>query len=261
MGYSRTEIRPRSDPSPNSSLRIRSTVSTASSVVLPASVLAKRWPLGYGWSLIARRIANSLRMRLSACAASRSKIPTCGNSRRERERGKSKAKKLQAHVILSFFACLMLGCDNPAARNADPPIIIRAVDLDARVDSECVRRFDLNDPNPLKGDYQLRLRSEIEALEFLENKHPGGSEGGRKRSEIIAELEKLDRALSQCKADRTLREEVVATMRKEAEKGRAEFKAEYERGERYKRALEKCGAWKTEDEQQAVLRCMNKQGF
>ena len=170
------------------------------------------------------------------------------------------AKNLQAHVVLSFLVCPTFGCDCPAARDADP-IVIGAADLNARMDSECVRKLDLKDPNPIKGMYQHRLRSEIEALEFHEKQHPGGREGGRKRAEIIAELETLDRALNQCTADLALREAVLTTMRQEAAKGRADFKTQFERGERYKRALAKCGPWKTEDERQAVLRCMNKEGF
>jgi hypothetical protein len=116
----------------------------------------------------------------------------------------------------------------------------------------------------LKGYFQQHLRSEIEMYEALEEKHPGGSENGRKRTDIIDDLDKIDRAMSQCTADVSLREEVTATMRKEIEKGRADFKAQFERSERYKRALEKCGrpvSGRTEDDRQAELKCMKTYGF
>jgi hypothetical protein len=155
----------------------------------------------------------------------------------------------------------MLACNS---RAAEPPITIGKADLDARVDIECVKKFGFNDPDAFKGSFQKRLRSEIEMYEALEKKHPGGRENGRKRTDIINDLDKIDRAMSQCTADMSLREEVATTMRTQIEKGRADFKEEFERGERYRRALEKCGrpiSGRTEDDRQAELRCMKTYGF
>lgn len=158
---------------------------------------------------------------------------------------------------------LVLGLHGCGGDSPPPPL--QTGHVDSRVETECMRRLQLDHvrrqfaPAPYPSNEELfsMLKREAEIRAYAASRRPADKKLAQAAEESQLAYDIVDRDLSRCKADHILRKEVEATMKKEG----IDWQKKVKEGDRYNAALTKCGNWRTDEEYRAMLKCMKSYGF